>query len=229
METSESSDAPLCRVLEPPNNWDTGNHDERVRDFVGTSSAVSTYDEAVCPGLVVLAAYYGNRRGHGPANNASPKRLRFRLQEVLTVGGRLQQTSAANPWPPEYDRAHRDIVARQEAVAEHVVTLCERDETRVVVTSRSQLLVAIFALASRPEADGGFLDKVRVRARKLLRDELNENYLQLAEKFPALCYRFLEEDGEQQKQVRRYRQRDRRSWDAVARAIPKIREDGRFM
>lgn len=116
----------------------------------------------------------------------------------------------------------------QVSVAEHVVSLCERDKTRVVITSRSELLAAIFELADRLDAQRDFLSKVCVRARKLLRDELHENYIPLAQAFPDLCFKFLNEDGEQQKQMRRYSQKDRESWEAVVQAVPKIEGDSRF-
>jgi len=216
----------VCRVLEPPAPWTDGlSHQARVENFRGSGEGISVYNLTECPKDVVLASFYGHRSGPGPV--ASIRHLAFRESDVLAAGGQLADTPAAHAWPPEYCKAHRDILRRQDEVAEAVVGLCEKNPRRQHVTSRMELLRAIFALAEREDAPADFVRKARKRVSRLLRDKEIAVFVPLAREFDGLFWGFVLNDDGMRKSLRSLYGKDRPMWDQVAEAIPNVADDRR--
>jgi len=216
----------LRRVLEPPAPWTdkSASHEARVENFRGSGGGISIYNLAECPEDVVLASFYGHRSGPGPL---AIRHLAFRELEVIRAGGELADTPAAQPWPPEYCKAHRDIVNRQDKVAEAVVGLCEGEPRRQRVMSRMDLLRAIFALAKREDAPADFVRKARRRASRLLRDGETTVFIPLTQEFSGLFWCFISNDDGTRKSLRSMYKQNKPAWDQVAEAIPNIAKDRR--
>ena len=222
----------MCRVLPRPQRWTDApaDHDARVEDFRGNPDVdISVYveDATASPPWLILGAFFGHRSGTGPAGPVL--HLRFTDGEVAAANGELGDTPADTNWPLEYSDAHRDIIQNHDAVSEAIVTMCEANETaRVIQTSREVWLRGVFRLASRDNVPDGFLDKSERRARRLLRQEPRECYLPMARGFPELFTKFMQSNGEAQKNMRAYYRDDRKLWDAIVEILPELGDDSRF-
>lgn len=169
----------FLRIAEPIDPWDpvlAMSEDDAVEQLTGEDSwsMFACADEAFA--RVILAAFYGARRGRGPMASVGYVVLGRELVEAL--GCRLEHTPqhfAAGPqgerWPPEVAEAHYDLLPIREEFVRSIRRQAIASSGALTRLSRAELLVEQVTLMRRADCVESFRKTVGERLRKLAKNE----------------------------------------------------------
>jgi len=213
----------FVRVLDPVDPWlDPARQSDREKQFIGKTESISVAMRSRCADMLVLASFHGPRKSIGPLR---PSLFAFASMEVKDVGGKMEDTDAQPPWPPEYNHAHHDIVSGQQIVASAMSGISQSDPARVLQYSESSVLAEIARLMQRTDADKRFRKNAAHRFRRLFADggEWRDTWIEVAKTVPEIMH-----DDNVIRELRTLWSSDRAEWKRIASQLPQITRDAKY-
>ncbi len=216
----------FVRVLDPIDPWlDPSRQHDRVTQFIGSYENISVAMRSRCPDELILASFHGPKRATGPINPLRPSLFAFASLEVKEAGGKIEDTDAKPPWPPEYNYAHHDIICNQQSVSAAMSKLSQSEPARVLKVDETTVLVEIARLMQRPDAQKRFRSNATNRFKRLFEDggSWRDSWIEVAKIVPEIIY-----DPNVMRGLRSLWSHDRVEWQRIASHLPQLAEDTSF-